>query len=199
MYRRYWVALALVLLCGCSDPRLSPLPPGGTILAFGDSLTAGVGAASSQSYPSALAQLSGLQVINAGISGETTAGGVQRLPAALAEHSPDLLLLLQGGNDILRGKQAAATRANLAAMIEQAQAASVQVVLVGVPDKLLFSDSAAFYTELAEQYEVVLLEDSLADLLRDSAYKSDAIHLNARGYSLLAEAIYEVLREEGAL
>jgi acyl-CoA thioesterase-1 len=107
--------------------------------------------------------------------------------------------LLQGGNDILRGKDLAATRENLAAMIEQAQAAQVQVVLVGVPDKLLFTDSAAFYGELAEQYQVVLVEDALAGLLRNTAYKSDAIHLNARGYALFAQAVYETLQEQGAL
>jgi len=189
----------LALLCGCADPQLSPLPPGATILAFGDSLTAGVGAAPAESYPAELARLSGLQVINSGLSGETTAGGVQRLPAALAEHNPDLLLLLQGGNDILRGKDRAVAKANLAGMIEQAQAAQVQVVLVGVPDKLLFTDSAAFYGELAEQYQVVFVEDALAGLLRNTAYKSDAIHLNARGYALFAQAVYETLQEQGAL
>jgi acyl-CoA thioesterase-1 len=189
----------VALLCGCADPQLSPLPPGAAILAFGDSLTAGVGAAPAESYPAELARLSSLQVINAGVSGETTFGGVQRLPAALAEHTPDLLILLQGGNDILRGKDLAATRENLAAMIEQAQAAQVQVVLVGVPDKLLFTDSAAFYGELAEQYQVVLVEDALAGLLRNTAYKSDAIHLNARGYALFAQAVYETLQEQGAL
>ncbi len=189
----------LALLCACAEPKLFPLSPGASILAFGDSLTAGVGAAPAESYPAELARLSGLQVINSGVSGETTAGGVQRLPAALAEHDPDLLLLLQGGNDILRGKDMATAKANLAGMIEQAQAAGVQVVLVGVPDKLLFTDSADFYAELAEQYQVLLVDDALAGLLRNTAYKSDAIHLNARGYALFAQAVYETLQEEGAL
>lgn len=193
------ILVGCLLLCGCTDPQMSPLPPGATILAFGDSLTAGVGAASAQSYPDVLAQLSGLRVINAGVSGETTAGGVKRLPAALAEHTPDVLILLEGGNDILRGKDRAATRTNLASMIEQALAVQAQVVLVGVPDKLLFTDSADFYAELAEQYPVVFVEDALAGLLRSSAYKADAIHLNAQGYALFAEALYETLQEQGAL
>ena len=72
-------------------------------------------------------------------------------------------------------------------------------MLVGVPDKLLFSDSASFYEELAEQYELVFDGETLAGLLRRSDYKSDAVHLNSQGYRLLAEAIHELLAERGAL
>ena len=73
------------------------------------------------------------------------------------------------------------------------------VLLVGVPDKMLFSDSAAYYRELAESRDLVFLEGELAALLRSSHYKSDPIHLNAEGYALLAEAIYEALQDHGAL
>ena len=84
-------------------------------------------------------------------------------------------------------------------MIELAQGAGVAVVLIGVPDKMLFSDSAAFYQELAESRDLVFLDGELAALLRNSRYKSDPIHLNAQGYALLAEAIYEALQDHGAL
>jgi lysophospholipase L1-like esterase len=192
--------LALCLLGACSDgPHLAPLGADATVLAFGDSLTRGVGARPEESYPSVLADLTGLRVVNAGVPGEKTAGGRKRLPRVLAAVEPDLMLLLEGGNDILRSVRRDATRDNLAAMVEMAVEAGVAVVLIGVPDRLVFADSAAFYRDVAEQYGLVFDEDSLAGLLRDQDLKSDAIHLNAEGYRRLAEAIHELLEVRGAL
>lgn len=191
--------LAALLLQGCAEPKLSPVPIDGTVLAFGDSLTLGVGARSRDSYPSVLSALGGRRVVNAGVSGETTDLGLARLQDTLPKVNPDLLLLLEGGNDILRARDPADTKSNLAAMVELARNQGVEVVLVGVPDKLLFSDSASFYEELAEQYELVFDGETLAGLLRRSDYKSDAVHLNSQGYRLLAEAIHELLAERGAL
>jgi len=194
-----FLLLAVLLLQGCADPKLSPLPLEATVLAFGDSLTLGVGAAGKDSYPSVLAALGGRRVINAGVSGETTDLGLARLQQVLPQVNPDLLLLLEGGNDILRSRNPDDTKNNLAAMVEYAQEQGVEVVLVGVPDKLLFSDSASFYDDVAEQYDLVFDGETLAGLLRSSDYKSDAVHLNSQGYRLLAEAIHELLIDHGAL
>ena len=106
---------------------------------------------------------------------------------------------MEGGNDILRSKSPRATRDNLAAMIELAQADGVEVVLVGVPNRMLFNDSAGLYGELAERFGLVLVDGELASLLRDPRYKSDPIHLNAEGYARLAEVIHEALVAHGAL
>ena len=102
--------LTLWLLAGCGERlSLSPLPEDGVILAFGDSLTAGVGAKSGSAYPDALQALTGRRVVNAGVSGETTAGGVARLPSVLEAVGPDLVMLMEGGNDILRSKSSQVT------------------------------------------------------------------------------------------
>jgi lysophospholipase L1-like esterase len=90
-----------LLLAGCSKPQLTPLQQGDVILAFGDSLTAGNGVKSEQAYPQVLADLTGLQIVNGGLSGETTAQGLERLPKLLDQHNPRLVILLEGGNDIL--------------------------------------------------------------------------------------------------
>lgn len=192
-------ALLLLGACGDSGPTLAPLPDDATLLAFGDSLTVGVGAKPAQSYPAVLQELSGRRVINAGVSGETTSGGLPRLRDVLPQAQPDLLLLLEGGNDILRSVAPTRTRGNLEAMVEFAQSQGVPVVLIGVPNKLLFSDSADYYADIAETYELVFDGDSLAGLLRDSDLKSDSIHLNADGYRLLAEAVHTLLVDYGAL
>jgi len=191
--------LAAILLLGCSESKLTPIPKEGTILAFGDSLTVGVGSSDANSYPFVLSDLTGLQVINSGVSGETTDRGLQRLPRVLNETSPDLLILIEGGNDILRNRNLTETKANLAAMITLADSRGVPVVLLGVPEKKLFSDSAPFYDVLAEEFQLVFEPELIADLLRTPAYKSDAVHLNDKGYRKLAESIHDLLKENGAL
>lgn len=187
------------LLSACSEPKLAPLFNGDTILTFGDSLTRGVGVSPENSYPTVLGRLSGLPVINAGVSGETTGEGLKRLPDVLDETQPDLMILLEGGNDILRNQDRAATRRHLAAMIELARARQIDVVLVGVPEKKLFSDTADLYPALAERYDLVFADDIVATLLRDPQLKSDAVHFNAEGYRRLAAHLHDLLRDNGAL
>ena len=193
------------LVCGyalyaCSDsPSLNYVPEDGAIVAFGDSLTVGVGAAPEDSYPRVLAQLSQRTVIGAGVSGEETTAGQKRLAQVLEETTPNLLILLQGGNDILRNRNMRIVKQNLAAMIELARSKGIDVVLIGVPAKKLFSDVAPLYTELADEYRLVFAKELVSGLLRESAYKSDPVHLNKQGYQKLAEEIHALLQKHGAL
>ncbi|MBN2643872.1 MAG: arylesterase [Desulfuromonadaceae bacterium] len=189
----------MALLGGCSQPELKPIALDAVILAFGDSLTVGVGADPSQSYPAVLEQLSGRRVVNAGISGEETSGGRQRLTTVLDEYQPQLVILLEGGNDLLRDRDHAAIKNDLAAMIELAQQHGAQVVLLGVPSKNMLVGVPSFYAELAKQYALVFDEELVYSLLRTPGYKSDLIHLNTEGYRALAGAIHERLTHHGAL
>ncbi|RTR39904.1 arylesterase [Shewanella canadensis] len=192
-------SIALFLLSACSGPKLEPLSSDAEIWAFGDSLTYGKGAARGQDYPTMLAGLSQKRVINAGVSGETTTQGLDRLTQLLEYDSPDLLILMEGGNDFLRNQNIGQTKANLAQMIELAQRRSIPVVLVAVPRKGIFLSPAALYSELAETYGVILIEDELTDLLKTAAMKSDTIHLNGAGYRALAEVIHRRLIQVEAL
>ena len=133
LVRRCVTGLLCLLLTACGEPEFRPLAAGETILAFGDSLTEGRGVSPAQSYPSVLASLSGHPVINGGVSGELSQAGRARLPALLAEHRPALVILLEGGNDMLRGSGEGALKANLAAMIEAVQGSGAQVLLVPCP------------------------------------------------------------------
>ncbi|MDX7899634.1 GDSL-type esterase/lipase family protein [Aeromonas media] len=199
LVRHCVTGLLCLLLAACGEPGFRPLAAGETILAFGDSLTEGRGVNPAQSYPSVLASLSGHPVINGGVSGELSRAGRARLPGLLAEHRPALVILLEGGNDILHGSGEGALKANLAAMIEAVQGSGAQVLLVAVPRKSLFADGAPLYGELAEQYGLVLDNDSLGELLRTPGLKSDAVHLNAQGYGALAERLHRLLQARGAL
>jgi acyl-CoA thioesterase-1 len=193
-----WLAFALVI-SACSSPNLEPLHSGSRILAFGDSLTLGVGVSKANSYPAVLSGLSGLEVINSGVSGETTDRGLTRLRRELERFEPGLLILMEGGNDILQNKSLDVTKSNLAAMITLATEKGIPVVLVGIPEKKLFSSAAPLYEELATENYLVFDGTLVASLLRNPKYKSDQIHLNEQGYRKMAGAIYELLAENGAL
>ena len=189
----------VALQTACGGGRLDALGPDALVVAFGDSLTAGNGVAPERAYPAVLASLSGRRVVNAGVSGETTAEGLERLPGVLAEHDADLVILLEGGNDILRDRSPLEAKRNLDAMIALAKGAGAQVVLVGVPKKSPFSRSAELYGELAEAHDVPLESGIVSRLLVRSAMKSDAVHFNEAGYAALAEAVHALLEDEGAL
>lgn len=193
------VLLSLSLLTGCSSDELDPLGRNAVILALGDSLTVGVGASEQHNYPTVLSRLTGRQVVASGVSGEVSSQGLQRLPGELERVRPDLLILLHGGNDILRNGSAQTLEQNLEAMIILAQSKGIPVVLLGVPEKRLFSDAAPLYSELAERHDLVFIEDLLADLLREASMKSDAVHLNEQGYRALAQGVHQALQDAGAL
>jgi lysophospholipase L1-like esterase len=191
--------LVLSMLNGCSRPELSPISSDGTILAFGDSLTFGVGTTKINSYPSVLAQMTGLNVINAGVSGETTTDGLARLPELLDRTVPDLLILIEGGNDILRNQSKSTLKTNLQQMIELAQSRRIPVVLIAIPEKSLLSNAAPLYAELAEQYGLVYDDSLIGGLQRSPSLKSDIVHFNKEGYREMAESIYELLDDSGAI
>ncbi|MDQ2695830.1 MAG: GDSL-type esterase/lipase family protein, partial [Pseudomonadota bacterium] len=170
-------SLALVLLlAACQrDPTLPALSSDAVILAFGDSLTYGTGADRGQSYPDVLAELTGRQVINAGVPGEVTAQGRERLPAMLDKYQPELLILLHGGNDLLRRHDPQQAADNIRAMVREARDRGYSVLLVGVPRPGLWLESAAFYEDVAREFTIPLEADIVAVVEGDAELKSDPI------------------------
>jgi lysophospholipase L1-like esterase len=192
-----FVVLILLTLPNKST-KMNTLLPHNTILALGDSLTYGHGANHNESYPALLASLSGHKVINAGLNGETSDEGLQRLPKLLEDKSIKLMILCFGGNDILRKKSMASLKQNLKTMIQLAKAKNIDVLLISVPDISLFGlSSLELYEEVAEEEEVPLVSGILAEILGNPTLKSDQIHPNTLGYKLMADKIYESLRENG--
>ena len=191
--------LLLLCLSSCTDNQHARLPDNPLLLAFGDSLTQGKGVSAPDSYPAVLAKLCACRVSNHGISGETTTQGLKRLPSVLDQAMPNLVILMHGGNDILRNHSPATTKRNLAAMIEMIHARGAPVLLVGIPAKRLFLSSAPFYEELADEYDLLFEEEIVAALLKQSNMKSDTLHFNKAGYAAVAERLHEVLIENGLL
>jgi lysophospholipase L1-like esterase len=195
------MAFLLLLLSACSgsQPDLASLKPGDTILAFGDSLTRGTGTDREHAWPAVFAQLSGYPVINAGVPGEVTAEGLQRLPKLMDEHHPALVILLHGGNDLLRKYPQQRITDNLLAMIDLIRDKGAQPVLISVPRPSLLLSDAELYAQVAKDRNVPLLENSLSDLLGSPAMRSDSIHLNTAGYRQLARQIHDFIRQQGGL
>ncbi|MFO1224798.1 MAG: GDSL-type esterase/lipase family protein [Burkholderiaceae bacterium] len=188
----------LALTAGCSGrsrPRAQPVARGATVLALGDSLTHGTGAAPEAAYPAMLEGLTGWRVVNAGVSGDTSAQALARLPALLAEHAPALVLIGIGGNDFLRRLPEADTRANVRRACELARDAGAQVLLIAVPRPTLagaFTGSLTdhpLYGEIAEALKLPLQRQGWAEVLGDDSLRSDRIHANAQGYARFAQSV----------
>jgi lysophospholipase L1-like esterase len=198
------LALAIVLAlmvasCGQKVPRLAPVGPNDVIVAFGDSLTFGTGAAEHESYPAVLAQLLQRNIVRAGVPGETTGGGLARLEHVIDEHRPALMIVCLGGNDMLRKLDETQIRNNLREIITTIKRRGVDVALVGVPKPALITSAPAFYAELAQEFDIPYDGKVVTDVLYRAELKADPIHPNAKGYRRIAEAIAELLKKAGAV
>ena len=196
--RALFIAVALCV-AACSGPKLERLPANAVVLAFGDSLTYGTGANDEESYPAQLARITGRRVVREGVPGEVSAAGLARLPAALEEHRPQLLLLCHGGNDFLRRMPKAQAAENVRAMVRIARERGVAVLLIGTPEIGLTLTPPDFYAEIAKQSGIPYEGEVLTRILRNGDLKSDQIHPNAQGYRLMAERVADLLRKAGAI
>lgn len=176
-----------------------------TLLVFGDSLSAGFGIAARQGWPALLeerlrAEKFPYRVVNASVSGETTAGGRSRLPAALKQHRPAIVVLALGANDGLRGLPLAQSRDNLATMIRQARQAGARVLLVGMELPPNYGPDytrafAAMYRELARQEKTALLPFLLEPVaLDDTAFQPDRLHPTAAAQPKILDHVWSALK-----
>jgi acyl-CoA thioesterase-1 len=199
-------ALRLILLllalavAACGErPKLERLPSDAVVLAFGDSLTYGIGAGDQESYPAQLEQLIGRRVVRAGVPGEVTAQALARLPQMLEEHAPRLLLLCIGGNDFLRRLGNPQAERNVRAMVQLARSRGIDVLLIGTPEPGFSVTPPAFYAGIAKEFRLPYEEAVIGEVLRDNALKADPIHPNARGYRIIAERVAQALKKSGAI
>ncbi|NOR42596.1 MAG: arylesterase [Gammaproteobacteria bacterium] len=200
MLRKLFLLFLLSTLFSCSDTvRLQPLSQDSIILAFGDSLTYGTGTSRDNAYPAVLERLTGRNVINAGVPGETSNRGLLRLANLIDQFQPDLIIICHGANDILRKLDLNRTRDNIQQMIDMARQNNSQVILIGVPEFNLFLDTSPIYQSLAEQNKIPLEENSLSNIIGNNALKSDHVHPNSDGYRVLAKNITSLLERSGAI
>lgn len=179
--------LLFLAACGPDVPNLDS--PGKTIVVLGDSIASGVGSGPGEAYPDLLAARLGTEVVNAGVSGNTTADGLARIDEVLAE-DPWLVIVELGGNDFLRRVPPEQTEQTLRQILDRLLAADVVPVLVEL-DVPFGGRYLEIYDRLGDEYQVPVIEEVLGEVLRDPALKSDQIHPNAAGQKVLADAIVE--------
>ena len=223
---RILIAAVAVYLCACSQPgpasrqltpaktdtpqvKATPSKPAApddnrpTIVAFGNSLTAGYGLKDSESYPSQLQLMldtSGYRyrVVNAGVSGDTSAQGLNRIQIVL-DYRPTLVIVELGPNDGLRGMPIESTKANLSDIIQQCQKAGANIVLAGMtlPPNYTRAYIQAFeriYVDLAREYQVALIPFFLEGVAtRQGLNLDDGIHPNAEGSKIVAVNVLKTL------
>jgi len=189
------IGLWLIGIQGATATEASP------ILVFGDSLSAGLGLRSDEGWVPLLQKRLQAQgyvtpVINASVSGETSGGGLERLPRALQLHKPSLVILELGANDGLRGLPVPDTHANLQKMIEMAQAAGAQVLLIGVRMPPNYgprytSDFSQMYAEIAQRDHLAFVPFLLESVAVNPALmQADGLHPNARGTPLILDTVW---------
>ncbi len=203
--RMQWAIGLLVLLCAfVAVARPAGVQAPRTVLVMGDSLSAGYGMAASQGWVSLLddrleARRPGWNVVNASISGETTAGGVARIDAALARTKPAVVVIALGANDGLRGLPLAQTRANLGKMVAASRKVGAEVLLVGMrmPPNLGRDYTEGFeanYRTVAKEDGATLLPFLLAPIAADrDAFQADNLHPTADVQPQLLDHVWKTL------
>jgi acyl-CoA thioesterase-1 len=194
---RALIAAALLVIC-------APAFAARTVLVFGDSLSAAYGLSPEQGWVHLLAERvkrssPGWNVVNASISGETTAGGLRRLPEDLKRHKPALVVIALGANDALRGQPIAGIRDNLEKMIRLARQARAEPVLVGlmIPPNYGIDYAAQFrdaYPELAAKRKVALvpfLLDGIAE--KPELFQADQLHPTAAAQPRILDTVWKTL------
>jgi len=175
------------------------------IIAFGDSLTAGFGLAEKESYPYLLQQRLktegyNYEVINAGVSGETSLGGLERIDWVLEMENVEILILELGANDLLRGLPVTKMKENLSLIIKKAKAKNVQILLCGMlaPPNMgakYQREYVSVFPDLASEYKIAFLPFILEGIALDPKLnQGDGIHPNAAGAKVLAETVYNSLK-----
>jgi lysophospholipase L1-like esterase len=168
---------------------------GSSVIAFGDSLTSGYGASAGEDYPTRLSAMSGVQVVNAGRSGDTTESALARIENDVLAGDPRIVIVGLGGNDFLNGMAMQSTESNLRTIIRKIQGTGAMVVLLGFRFPSLTANYEEMYERVAREEGCLLVDRTLKGILTDPALRSDQIHPNARGYDLMAQRMTKPLRE----
>jgi acyl-CoA thioesterase I len=185
------VAVLLILrsgnpLASCSDKEPQP-----RIVVFGDSLVAGYGATTEGGFVTMLSRELGVPIQNLGRNGDTTERAYARI-SSVTDISPDVTIVLLGGNDALQKVPEATTEQNLSAIVETLQKSGSEVILIGViggfPDPY-----ADMYKRIAEEHDVTYVSNILSGIIGRSEFMSDAVHPNEAGYAKITNRLLPIV------
>ncbi len=193
------VLAVLVLLAGYqlffSKPAIrNSTPAGENIICFGDSLTAGTGAAENMDYPSQLSHMIAKPIINAGIPGDTTASALARLDEDVLARSPRIVLITLGGNDLKNRISRETAYRNLKRIIVSIQDRGALVVVGGIRIPFWGRGFGEMYATVCHETKALLIDNIFDGIIGDKDLMSDPIHPNERGYARMAEMFYRAIK-----
>ncbi len=183
-----------IALTGCAKKEIKNIDSKGkNIVCFGDSITFGYGAEQGGSYPSALAKMAGIAVINAGIDGDTSTEALKRIKADVLDKEPFLVIVEFGGNDFLRNIPEEVTLNNIREIIDRTQAQGAMVALVDISTAMILRHYHSVLYNLARDKGAIFIPRVLNGIITNPSLKSDFIHPNANGYNVIAQRIYRAI------
>lgn len=185
------LALAGAHACGGSSPTTPSSSV--TVVAFGDSLTAGFGTTGSGDYVSLLSNRTGVAIINAGRIGDTTADALGRINGAVLSRDPDIVIVLLGGNDLLQGVPVQQRISNITTVVQQIRTDGAVVILVGVGSPPIDPFDGAL-ANIASQTSSSYVPAILDGIFGVPSLMADAIHPNNAGHAIMADRIEPALR-----
>jgi acyl-CoA thioesterase I len=186
--------IALYLIFSPGGRMIEKTPPGENIICLGDSLTAGVGASPGMDYPSQLSGLIGVHVINAGVRGDTTGDALKRLDRDVLSKSPRIVLVILGMNDLASALPSEKMFSNLEKIIDRIQAKGAMVVVGGIDFPTFGRGLTGSYKQLCAQTGALLVPNIYEGIIGHEDLMSDTLHPNDKGYQIIAERFYGVIR-----
>jgi len=192
LFLALWVNVATT---GCVKREIKNLESNGkNIICFGDSITFGYGVSSGEDFPSALGKLLKIEVINAGIDGDTSVEALKRLDSDVLNREPFLVLVEFGGNDFLRKIPPEETINNIKQMVEKIQGKGAMVALVDISAGMFMREYRVAFRKIAEKEGTIFIPGILSGIITNPSMKSDFLHPNAQGYQLIAKRIYDSIK-----
>lgn len=186
----YWV----IGLPGCAKKEIINLnSKGKNIICFGDSVSFGYGVNQGEDYPSALAKLVGCPVINAGVDGDTSSDGLKRIDSDVLEKEPILVVVEFGGNDFLKKLPKEETLKNISLMVDKIHAKGAMVAIADISAGMFFREYRIALRKLAKEKGAIFISSILNGIITTPQLKSDFLHPNADGYTLVAKRIYRAI------
>lgn len=185
--------LFLPLLGACTKKPLFHNSKAPDIVAFGDSLTYGLGVSRDNSYPAVLSKLAGREIVNLGVSGNTARQGAQRAHD-IGKNMPRMVLIEFGGNDLLQQRPMQETRQALEEIIDYVHGLNAMAVIVDTGGNYQMARYTKMMKKLAKKKRALFIPAIMDDIFNNKSLKSDILHPNEKGYEIIAVKVYEGIK-----
>ena len=189
-----FLILFILFITGCQPPMAHHESTGGLVICFGDSLTAGYGAAKGHDYPSYLRAKVKSRVFNLGMRGDNSNSALSRLESDVLMFNPKLVIITMGANDYMTGTPKERVLANMMKIIERIKARGATVVWAEVQMGALSDPYIPDFRALADYEHILLIPNILGGIIDHPEYKHDPIHPNDEGYKIMADRIYQKIK-----